>query len=35
MEAGTHRHSPIDCKHLVDHPVHHHMEIVALRYLWL
>src|SRR6266540_478014 len=29
MEARTHWHSPIDCKYIVDNPVHHHVEIVV------
>ena len=34
MEAGAHWHSPIDCKHRVDNPVHHHMEAVMDELKW-
>ena len=34
MEAHSYWHSPIDSKHIVDNPVHHHMEAVMDELKW-
>ena len=34
MEAGPHWHPTINCKHIVDDPVHHHMEAVMDELKW-
>src|SRR5690349_14084444 len=34
MEAHAHWHAPVDCKHTLDDPVHHHMEVVMDELKW-